>query len=77
MSTLIGQFKKRSLKVSKCCRARRVVGTRIATWKPLIEAVKAALSATSVLPKPTSPQTNLSIDLLEAISLRTSSMTFA
>jgi len=34
-----------------------VVGTRIATCLPLSTALKAALIAISVFPKPTSPQT--------------------
>ena len=33
-----------------------MVGTRIATWRPSITAMNAARSATSVLPKPASPQ---------------------
>ena len=46
----------RSLKVLKCWRDSSVVGTTTATCLPFIAAMKAARSATSVLPKPTSPQ---------------------
>ena len=49
------------LEVSKCCWANRVVGTRIATCFPSIAATKAARIATSVLPKPTSPQISRSV----------------
>ena len=44
-----------------CWRASSVVGTTTATCLPLIAVTKAARSATSVLPKPTSPQTSRSI----------------
>ena len=45
----------------KCCWARIVVGTSIITCLPSAAALTAARSATSVLPKPTSPQTSRSI----------------
>ena len=57
----IGRPLKRSVKVLKCWRASSVVGTTTATWKPFMAATKAARSATSVLPKPTSPHTSRSI----------------
>ncbi len=56
-----GKPEKRSLKLPKCCSASSVVGTRIATCLPAATAMKAARIATSVLPKPTSPQTRRSI----------------
>ena len=46
----------RSRKVLKCCCASTVVGTSTATCLPSITALNAARMATSVLPKPTSPQ---------------------
>ena len=49
------------MKLAWCCRASSVVGTTIAVCLPLIAVAKAARSATSVLPKPTSPQTSRSI----------------
>ena len=45
-----GYGAKRSRKLSKCCCARTVVGTSTATCLPCMAAVKAARSATSVLP---------------------------
>ncbi len=62
-ATLIGRPAKRAAKFLACWRASRVVGTTTATCLPLIAATKAARSATSVLPKPTSPQTSRSIGL--------------
>src|SRR6266568_3904236 len=56
MSTLTGNGWKRSRKVRKCCWASTVVGTRTATCLPSITALNAARTASSVLPKPTSPQ---------------------
>ena len=50
-----------------------MVGTKKATCFPSITALKAALMATSVLPYPTSPQSNLSIGLSDSISLFISS----
>ena len=66
-----GRPLKRSVKVAKCWRASSVVGTTTATWKPASAATKAARSATSVLPKPTSPHTSRSIGLPEARSSST------
>ena len=65
---------KRALKVRKCWRLSSVVGTTTATWLPDIAATKAARSATSVLPKPTSPQISRSIGRPDARSPITSSM---
>ena len=69
-----GRPLKRSVKVAKCWRASSVVGTTTATWKPASAAAKAALSATSVLPKPTSPHTSRSIGLPAARSSMTVAM---
>ena len=59
--TPTGRPAKRSRKFFVCWRASRVVGATTAVCLPLIAAAKAARSATSVLPKPTSPQTSRSI----------------
>ena len=45
----------------RCWRTRTVVGASTATCRPASAAAAAARSATSVLPKPTSPQTSRSI----------------
>ena len=58
---LSGRPLKRAWKVAKCWRASSVVGTTTATCLPFMAATKAERSATSVLPKPTSPQTRRSI----------------
>ena len=58
-----GRPEKRCEKVLKCWRDSSVVGTTTATWNPSIAARNAARSATSVLPKPTSPQISRSIGL--------------
>ena len=58
---LIGKPLNLSLNVSKCCLASKVVGVNKETCFPLIAAKNEALRATSVFPKPTSPQINLSI----------------
>ena len=50
-------------KVATCCRARTVVGTAMATCLPDSATAAAARNATSVLPKPTSPQTTRSIGM--------------
>ncbi len=49
-STRTGNAAKRSVKVSKCCCARIVVGTRRATCLPSMTALNAARTATSVFP---------------------------
>ena len=49
-----------------------VVGTKIATCLLSHTALNAALTATSVLPKPTSPQINRSMGVLDSMSLITS-----
>ena len=64
----------RSLKVSKCCLTSRVVGTSIATCLPSCTALNAARTATSVLPKPTSPESSRSIGMGRSMSALTSSM---
>ena len=56
-----GRPRKRSVKVLVCWRASSVVGTTTATCLPFITVMKAARNATSVLPKPTSPQISRSI----------------
>ena len=63
ISTDTGYPAMRSRNVFKCCCARTVVGTRTITCLPACTALKAARSATSVLPKPTSPQMSRSIGL--------------
>ena len=73
----IGRPRKRSANVLKCCRESSVVGTTTATCTPFIAAMKAARNATSVLPKPTSPQTSRSIGRPAPRSSRTASMAFA
>src|SRR5205823_1043006 len=52
ISTLTGNGWKRSPKVRKCCCARTVVGTRIATCLPSMTALNAARTASSVLLQP-------------------------
>ena len=69
-----GKPRKRSVKVLVCWRASSVVGTTTATCRPLIAVTKAARSATSVLPKPTSPQISRSIGRPDASSLSTTSI---
>ena len=60
-ATLTGKPRKRSAKFLLCCRASSVVGTTTATCLPSSATANAARSATSVLPKPTSPQISRSI----------------
>ena len=64
----------RSKKVWKCCSARMVVGqstmTCLASWQHL----NAARSATSVLPKPTSPQSRRSMGRSASMSTLISAM---
>ena len=57
-----------------CCWASSVVGTSTATCLPPCTAANVARSATSVLPKPTSPQTTRSMGWSDARSSRTSSI---
>ena len=71
---LMGHALKRSLKLLKCCSASKVVGTNTATWRPPMTATKAARRATSVLPKPTSPQTKRSMGRPDCMSLMTFSI---
>ena len=52
-----------ALKTCVCCSTNSVVGAKTATCLPPETATNAARNATSVLPKPTSPQINLSIGL--------------
>ena len=72
--TLTPRAAKRRVNSSICWRARTVVGAAIATCRPASTAMAAARSATSVLPKPTSPTTSRSIGLPEARSSRTASI---
>ncbi|MNQ97053.1 hypothetical protein D3C85_1126810 [compost metagenome] len=76
-TTRTGQSAKRSEKVCACCSASSVVGHSSATCLPLATARKAARNATSVLPKPTSPQTSRSIGRPEVMSPITASMAAA
>ena len=63
-----GYARKRSRKVRSCCSLSTVVGTSTATCRPASTALKAARIATSVLPKPTSPQTRRSIGRARCMS---------
>ena len=58
---LTGQSAKRFCHVVACCSDSNVVGANTATCLPPITATKLARKATSVLPKPTSPQINRSM----------------
>ena len=53
-----------------------VVGTKMATCFSSVTALKAALIAISVLPKPTSPQTRRSIGIGFSISFLIASVAF-
>ena len=75
ISTFTGNGARRSLKVLKCCCAKIVVGTRMATCLLSSTALKAARKATSVLPYPTSPQTNRSMGRGVSMSAFTSAIT--
>ena len=68
---------KRLRKVSRCWRASTVVGASTATCLPESAAAAVARSATSVLPKPTSPQASRSIGRPEARSRKVSAMALA
>ncbi len=59
-------------KLLKCWSVRIVIGEISATCLPASAALKAARIATSVFPKPTSPQINRSIGFRAAMSLLTS-----
>src|SRR5208282_4574034 len=72
-----GRPEKRSRKTFVCWRASSVVGTTIAVCLLLIAAAKAARSATSVLPKPTSPQMSRSIGRPAARSSSVASIALA
>ncbi len=73
-ASFTGKSAKRSENTWKCCSASSVVGTSTATCLPSASATNAARSATSVLPKPTSPQTSRSIGWPEVRSLITASI---
>ena len=77
ISTRTGKSRKRSRKVFQCCSARMVVGASISTCLPLTATANAARTATSVLPKPTSPQTSLSIGRAVSRSSFTASIAFS
>ena len=68
---------RRSWKVSRCCWARTVVGTSTATCLPSMTALKAARSATSVLPYPTSPHSRRSMGTGFSMSALISAMAFS
>ena len=70
--TLIGKPRNRSEKLWKCWRDSSVVGAITATCTPDMAATKAARIATSVLPKPTSPQISRSIGVPDVRSSSTS-----
>ncbi len=61
ISMRTGNAAKRCLSVSKCWNASTVVGASTATCFPSPSALNAARMATSVLPKPTSPQSSRSM----------------
>ena len=73
ISMRTGKAAIRSVKLSRCCWASTVVGTRIATCSPSSTALNAHRMATSVLPKPTSPQSKRSIGRAFSISRLSSS----
>ena len=56
-----GYIENRSEITSKCCLANTIVGARTIACFPAETTQKMARNATSVLPKPTSPQINRSI----------------
>ena len=58
VATVVSKDEKRKSKVLLCWRARSVVGTPMTNWYPDRYVAQAILKATSVLPKPTSPQIN-------------------
>ena len=72
--TCTGKPAKRSVNVSRCCLTSRVVGTSIATCLPSWIALNAARTATSVLPKPTSPDSSRSIGIGFSMSALISSI---
>lgn len=70
---MLGYLENLSEITSKCCLAKIIVGARTIACFPAETTQKMARSATSVLPKPTSPQINLSIGFsLSVKSLSTS-----
>ena len=71
-STVTLNSLRRSRNVFACCTAKIARGTSIATCLPSAIALNAARTATSVLPKPTSPHTSLSIGIGFSISAFTS-----
>ena len=73
-ATRIGRPSKRAANRRKCWRTSSVVGASSATCLPAIAATKAARKATSVLPKPTSPQISRSIGRPLAMSSSTAAI---
>ena len=73
-STRTGKSRKRSRNVCRCCCTSSVVGASTSTWRPEIATRNAARIATSVLPKPTSPQISRSIGCSPVRSSKTSSI---
>ena len=57
-STLMSMPSRNSRMVARCCSARISVGAMMQAWNPLSNAMSMAMSATSVLPEPTSPCSN-------------------
>ena len=74
ISTVTGNASILSRAVLKCCMASTVVGTSSAHCLPSEIHLKAARSATSVLPKPTSPHSRRSIGIGRSISRLISSV---
>ena len=62
--------------VMKCCSARISVGAMNATWNPFSIATTAAISATIVLPDPTSPCSSRFIGELRCMSATISAIAF-
>ena len=72
ISTTIGYPPNLRRKFIKCCWHRTVVGQRTAACLPLMAHLKTALIAISVLPKPTSAHSSLSIGFSDSMSAFTS-----
>ena len=74
ISTRTGKSRYRSRNVFQCCSARIVVGQSTSVCRSLSATANAARTATSVLPKPTSPHTSRSIGLPASRSSFTASI---
>ena len=74
-STLMSIPFRNSLMVCRCCSAKISVGAIMQAWNPLSSAMSMVISATSVLPDPTSPCRSLFICLPLHMSARISCIT--